>query len=59
MKLGDIVPVLPEKSGNYVQGWYGKGSPQMYLSKGFGTSMLPFRFGARSEIVLFTYYTYS
>jgi predicted MPP superfamily phosphohydrolase len=49
-------PVLPEMSGNYVNGWYNKDFPLLYISKGFGTTSIPFRFGARSEVTLFNYY---
>ena len=49
-------PVLPEGSGNYVNGWYNRDFPLLYVSKGFGTTSIPFRFGARSEITLFNYY---
>lgn len=55
VRLGPIVPVLPEESGNYVNGWYNKEKPYLYVSKGFGTSCVPFRFGARPEITLFYY----
>jgi len=46
-------PVLPEQSGNYLKGWYNEKPPYLYLSKGFGTSTLPFIFGARSEVTVF------
>jgi hypothetical protein len=46
-------PVLPEKSGQYFKGWYNEKKPYLYVSKGFGTSTLPFRFGARSEVTVF------
>ncbi|WP_224996025.1 metallophosphoesterase [Cesiribacter sp. SM1] len=52
----NLVPKLPLMSGRYVNGWYNKEQPYLYLSKGFGTSTLPFRFGARSEINLFNYW---
>jgi predicted MPP superfamily phosphohydrolase len=55
VRLGPIVPVLPEMSGNYVNGWYNEKKPWLYVSRGFGTSSIPFRFGARSEITLFHY----
>lgn len=55
VKLGSFVPILPEASGSYLNGWYNKEKPYLYVSKGFGTSTLPFRFGARSEITLFNY----
>lgn len=48
-----FVPVLPEKSGNYLNGWYNSQPPYLYVSKGFGTSALPFRFGSRSEVTVF------
>ncbi len=56
VRLPGWVPVLPIKSGDYVEGWYNKSRPYLYLSKGFGTSTLPFRFGARSELTVFDYY---
>jgi predicted MPP superfamily phosphohydrolase len=55
IRLGKIVPVLPEQSGHYINGWYNKQRPYLFVSKGFGTSTIPFRFGARSEIILFHY----
>lgn len=55
VKIGDYVPVLPPKSGDYVEGWYNSQQPYLYLSKGFGTSRIPIRFGSRSEITIFTY----
>ncbi len=54
--FGLYAPVLPKKSGDYLKGWYNQEKPYLYLSKGFGTSTLPFRFGARAEITLFYYY---
>jgi predicted MPP superfamily phosphohydrolase len=47
--------VLPKKSGNYINGWYNKEEPYLYVSNGFGTSEVPFRFGARPEITMFYY----
>jgi len=55
VRLGPIVPVLPERSGNYINGWYNQTKPFLYVSRGFGTSQLPFRFGARSEVTVFDY----
>ncbi|AHM59684.1 metallophosphoesterase [Flammeovirgaceae bacterium 311] len=52
----NLVPKLPRMSGPYVNGWYNQQQPYLYLSKGFGTSTLPFRFGARSELTLFDYW---
>jgi hypothetical protein len=50
-----FVPVLPKKSGGYINGWYNSERPLLYVSKGFGTSAVPFRFGARAEITVFDY----
>lgn len=56
VRLPDYVPVLPGCSGDYVNGWYNDKPPFLYVSKGFGTSAVPFRFFARSEVILFNYY---
>lgn len=48
-----FVPFKPKGSGKYLKGWYKNYEPKMYVSKGIGTSMLPFRLGARAEIVEF------
>ncbi len=49
------VPILPKKSGHYINGWYNNQPPYLYVSKGFGTSAIPFRFFARSEVTVFYY----
>lgn len=49
-------PVLPERNGSYVNGWYNEEPPYLYVSKGFGTTAVPFRFGARAEVILFNYF---
>lgn len=49
-------PKLPVKAGNYVNGWYNRQKPFLYVSKGFGTTTVPFRFGARSEVTLLNYF---
>lgn len=56
VRLPGYVPVLPGKSGGYVNGWYNDSPPYLYVSKGFGTSSVPFRFDARSEVTVFHYY---
>lgn len=56
IRLPGYVPVLPPSSGDYVEGWYNDEKPYLYVSRGFGTSSLPFRFCARSEVTLFNYY---
>lgn len=55
VRLPGFVPVLPEGAGDYVNGWYNASAPYLYVSKGFGTSAVPLRFGARPEITLFEY----
>lgn len=50
--LGNVL-FLPEGSGEYVKGWYKKKGVSMYVSKGIGTSILPVRFGSRSEVAVF------
>jgi uncharacterized protein len=48
-----LIPFLPQGSGKYIKGWYKNNLPNMYVSKGIGTSMFPARFGARAEIAVF------
>ncbi|MDQ3276849.1 MAG: metallophosphoesterase [Bacteroidota bacterium] len=55
VRLKPFIPFLPLKSGGYVKGWYNGEKPFLYVSKGFGTSTLPFRFGARAEITVLEY----
>lgn len=55
VQLFGFAPILPAKAGNYLKGWYNDKPPYLYLSKGFGTSTLPVRFGARSEVTVFNY----
>ncbi|MDX5436395.1 MAG: metallophosphoesterase [Pontibacter sp.] len=56
VRLPGYVPVHPKKSGDYLEGWYNSKPPYLYVSKGFGTSRLPVRFLARSEMVVFNYH---
>ncbi len=51
-----FTPVLPPGVGRYVRGWFRDRSPILYVSKGIGTSSIPVRLGARSEIALFNYH---
>jgi predicted MPP superfamily phosphohydrolase len=46
------VAYLPKGSGKYLKGWYNN-SPKLYVSKGVGTGVWPFRFGSRAEISIF------
>ena len=57
---GQIAPlglrlILPRGSGNYAQGWYEKGWRRLFVSRGIGNSVIPFRVGARPEISLLTF----
>ncbi|MCC9167122.1 metallophosphoesterase [Pontibacter harenae] len=56
IRLPGYVPKLPGMSGNYINGWYNKEPPYLYLSRGFGTTSIPLRFFARSEVTVFNYY---
>ncbi|WP_375239555.1 metallophosphoesterase [Aurantibacter sp.] len=47
-----IVPFKPQGSGQFLKGLYGD-KLKMYVSKGIGTSILPIRFGSRSEVAVF------
>lgn len=53
--LFGFAPFLPPAVGHYMKGWYREKQPQLYVSKGVGTSILPIRFGARAEIAVFNY----
>ncbi|MEK6705859.1 MAG: metallophosphoesterase [Bdellovibrionota bacterium] len=44
---------LPDGSGDYLAGWYNKGSSRMYVSRGVGNSIAEFRFYCRPEISVF------
>ena len=55
VRLPGYVPVLPPRSGDYVNGWYNESRPYLYVTKGFGTSTIPLRFMARSEVTIFNY----
>ena len=51
----NYMPAPPHHAGHYLKGWYNNSKPYLYVSKGFGTVVAPFRFGARPEITLFLY----
>ena len=51
--LGRWAPVLPPGSGGYVSGWYrGGASPDLFVSRGLGTSVLPVRLGSPPELAI-------
>jgi uncharacterized protein len=54
VNLAGLTPFMPPGCGEYVKGWYRDRMPQMYVSRGIGTSILPVRLGSRPEVALFT-----
>ncbi|MGB7394878.1 MAG: metallophosphoesterase [Pricia sp.] len=42
----------PYGSGDYVSGWYRNEYSSLYVSKGIGTRVIPFRFGSRAEAII-------
>jgi len=48
---------LPLESGlEFVEGFFQKGRTLMYVSKGIGTSFLPFRLGVKPEVAFFQFF---
>jgi hypothetical protein len=45
-----------EPALDHMEGFFQKGRTLMYVSKGVGTSFLPFRFGVRPEVTFFQFY---
>lgn len=45
---------LPPGSGDFVHGWYERGSSRLYVSRGLGNSVLPIRFLCRPELAILT-----
>lgn len=54
ISLLGFAPFKPPGSGKYLAGWYRDASAPFYVSKGFGTSVIPLRFGSRAEISIFS-----
>jgi uncharacterized protein len=52
VNLFGYVAYLPKGSGRYLKGWYNN-NPALYVSKGVGTGLLPFRFRSRAEVAVF------
>ena len=54
--LRGLKKFLPlEPALEYMEGFFQKGRTLMYVSKGMGTSFLPFRFGVRPEVTFFQF----
>ena len=47
--------ILMDPALEYLEGFYQKGKTLMYVSRGVGTSFLPFRLGVKPEIAFFTF----
>jgi uncharacterized protein len=56
VNLGGWAPLRPGGSGRYVSGWYRDIAPDLYVSRGIGTSVIPIRFGAPPEIAVFEWH---
>jgi predicted MPP superfamily phosphohydrolase len=55
--VGRWAPLLPPGSGGYVSGWYRDGpAPDLFVSRGLGTSMVPLRLGAPPELAIVDWY---
>jgi predicted MPP superfamily phosphohydrolase len=50
-------PILPAGSAGYVSGWYrDDGLPDLFVSRGLGTSVVPVRLGAPPELAIIDWY---
>ena len=52
-------PLRPPGSGRYTSGWYRGDGPDLYVSRGLGTSVVPVRFGCVPEIACFDWFARS
>lgn len=50
--LGRLAPFRPPGSGRYVSGWYRGDGPDLFVSRGLGTSVVPVRLGAVPELAI-------
>jgi predicted MPP superfamily phosphohydrolase len=53
IRLAGWAPFVPQGSGRYLGGWYRGDGPDLYVSRGLGTSVVPARVGAPPEIAVF------
>lgn len=53
LALGGWAPYTPVGSGRFVAGFYDVPGCRLFVSRGVGTSVLPIRFGAPAEVVVF------
>ena len=53
--LGNWAPFTPPGSGRFVAGFYDLPSCRLFVSRGAGTSVLPLRWGAKAEVLVFDF----
>jgi len=54
--IGGWAPIRPPGSGRYVSGWYREGGPDLFVSRGIGTSLIPVRLGSTPELAIIDWY---
>jgi predicted MPP superfamily phosphohydrolase len=54
--IGGWAPIRPPGSGAYVSGWYRGGGPDLFVSRGLGTSLVPIRLGSVPELAIVDWY---
>lgn len=54
--IGGWAPIRPPGSGAYVSGWYRETGPDLFVSRGIGTSLIPVRLGSPPELALIDWY---
>lgn len=55
--LGGWAPFRPPGSGDYVAGWYRGDGPDLFVSRGLGTSVFPVRLGSVPEVAILDWST--
>ena len=54
--IGGWAPIRPPGSGPYVSGWYRGGGPDLFVTRGIGTSLIPVRLGSTPELAIIDWY---
>lgn len=54
--IGGWAPIRPPGSGSYVAGWYRENGPDLFVSRGIGTSLVPIRLGSPPELAIVDWY---
>lgn len=55
VRIPGMPPVLPQRAGGFVEGWYRTPPVPLYVSRGVGTSGIPARLLCPPEVPLFTF----